>query len=288
MAAATTIDVWVIHLNAIAADCGAFLDRFLSVREQERAQRYVFARDATRFRVCRAVLRIVLAWYVQDAPERILLETGPCGKPFLGQTSAVHFNVSHSAGLGAIACTTVGEVGIDIELVRQDLASREIALTNFTKKEAALVAAEATRTQALKFFRLWTRKEAVLKAVGCGITQGLDSVDVSQEPPTVVSLNGKAGHGRTALAGARPAADGELCGGCGSPSGMLVGLPTGIADWRRGPQPRRSWAWAHEVVTGRAPSLASRHPEVMVTAALTGVLLIGLIWAVSYSWFGRF
>jgi 4'-phosphopantetheinyl transferase len=194
MAAATTIDVWVIHLNAIAADCGAFLDRFLSVREQERAQRYVFARDATRFRVCRAVLRIVLAWYVQDAPERILLETGPCGKPFLGQTSAVHFNVSHSAGLGAIACTTVGEVGIDIELVRQDLASREIALTNFTKKEAALVAAEATRTQALKFFRLWTRKEAVLKAVGCGITQGLDSVDVSQEPPTVVSLNGKAGH----------------------------------------------------------------------------------------------
>jgi 4'-phosphopantetheinyl transferase len=194
MAAATTIDVWVIHLDAVAADCGAFLDGFLSVGEQERAQRYVFARDATRFRVCRAVLRIVLAWYVQDAPERILLETGPSGKPFLGQGSAVHFNVSHSAGLGAIACTTVGEVGIDIELVRQDLAAREIALKNFTKREAALVAAEATRTQALKFFQLWTRKEAVLKAVGCGITEGLDSVDVSQELPAVVSLNDNAGH----------------------------------------------------------------------------------------------
>ena len=127
------------------------------------------------------MLRLGLAWYLQRPPHEIALRTGRRGKPCLGEISELHFNVTHSGGLGLLAFTTVGEIGIDIEEVRYDLEALDIAMANFTENEAAMIAAaRPPREQAEVFLRFWTRKEAVLKADGCGIFDGLKMLDVSE------------------------------------------------------------------------------------------------------------
>ena len=90
-----------------------------------------------------------------------------------------------------IAFTTVGEVGIDVEEQQREVEALEIASSHFTEKETAIIAAATTpEEQTSSFFRIWTRKEAVLKAAGCGIQQGLDTIDVSQQHTNLVELLG--------------------------------------------------------------------------------------------------
>ena len=130
-----------------------------------------------------------LAWYLETTPKKIALTTNRHGKPCIAEPAALHFNVSHSGGLGAIAFSTAGEVGIDVEAIQRDVEALEIATANFTGTEAAMVAAARTpQEQARIFLRLWTRKEAVLKAAGCGLLGGLEGFDVSQEPLDRVRL----------------------------------------------------------------------------------------------------
>ena len=189
---AAVIEVWTIDLDRPLSP-GANLDDILSIEERNRADRYLFPRDASRFRLCRAMLRLGLAGYLGMAPNGIALTTNGHGKPRVAECSALNFNVSHSGGLGVIAFTTAGEVGIDVEAIRCHVEALEIASAHFTRREAAMIAASPTaQEQASVFLRLWTRKEAVLKAVGCGLLGGLDGVDVSQGPLNPVTLRGAA------------------------------------------------------------------------------------------------
>ena len=188
MPTATTIEIWTINLDR-QPNPGAHLDEILTVEERNRAERYLSSKDASRFKLCRAMLRLGLAWYLDTAPRKIALQTNCHGKPSIAKNSALHFNVSHSCGLGAIAFTTAGEVGIDVEAIQRDVGALEIAEAHFTQTEAAMIAAANTpQEQALIFLRLWTRKEAVLKAAGFGLLGGMQGVDVSLEPLDQVKL----------------------------------------------------------------------------------------------------
>lgn len=190
------IHVWVVELDR-PSNASVDLDRILSVDERERAGRFAFAKDASRFRHCRAMLRFGLAWYLQKAPTEIRLTTGWRGKPRLAEDLELFFNVAHSGSLGLLAFATVGEVGIDIESVHREVEAVEIAKAHFTPGESAMIAAGSTpEEQNSVFLRLWTRKEAVLKATGSGIAAGLDTVDVSRGNGGVVRV-GNAQNGVT-------------------------------------------------------------------------------------------
>ncbi|MGD0097319.1 MAG: 4'-phosphopantetheinyl transferase superfamily protein [Terracidiphilus sp.] len=177
-----TIEVWTIDLDE-PLNQRTNLDDILSADERGRAGRFHSARDASRFRVCRTMLRLGLARYLETTPGKIAFATNRHGKPYIAECPALHFNVSHSGGLGAIAFSNAGEVGIDVEATDRDIEALEIATANFTKREAAMVAAaETAQEQARIFLRLWTRKEAILKAAGSGLLGGLEGVDVSHGP----------------------------------------------------------------------------------------------------------
>jgi 4'-phosphopantetheinyl transferase len=183
-----TIEVWRIDLDR-PLNPGVSLDEILSTEERERAGRYAFAKDAYRFRLCRAMLRQGLAGYLRKTPREITFAANCYGKPFLAEHQALHFNVTHSGGLGLIAFSTAGEVGIDVEAIERGVEFVDIAAAYFTEKESAMVAAAQTpQEQARIFLRLWTRKEAVLKAAGFGLQGGLGTVDVSQPSVNLVKL----------------------------------------------------------------------------------------------------
>jgi 4'-phosphopantetheinyl transferase len=182
---ANVIDVWRIDLDAASE---LPLDVFLTDEERLRADRFVQRRHASRFRAARAILKLGLARYLGIRPNEVVLESGLNGKPRLALDGRLlHFNVTHTGGLALMAFTGVGEVGIDVETIRDGVEGLEIASAYFTANEAATIAAAASMEQARLFLQLWVRKEAVLKAAGRGIPSGLDSFEVG-EPGKVVCL----------------------------------------------------------------------------------------------------
>jgi len=178
---ARTIHLWWVDLDGeLDGEADDAANGLLSAEERERADRFRFARDASRFRICRAMLRLGLGWYLGLSPREIELRVGPFGKPYLGTDLGLFFNVAHCDGLGVLAFSTLGEVGVDVEAEHRTVEAMDIASAFFTAKEAALIE-KAGRGQNNAFLRIWTRKEAVLKAVGCGLQQSLDSLDVTEE-----------------------------------------------------------------------------------------------------------
>jgi 4'-phosphopantetheinyl transferase len=143
----------------------------LSPDESARAGRYRFEADSRRYIQARCLLREVLSFYRKCPPEEIIFEYAHAGKPFLkGEPPAgVQFSISHAGAMVAVAVSRGRRVGVDIEMIRDDIPASDLSLRFFSGAEAAAVRNSQGRAKTELFFRIWTRKEAFLKATGEGI-----------------------------------------------------------------------------------------------------------------------
>lgn len=171
------VHVWLADLDAIWAAEPNLLDQ-LSPDELERAQRFVFEHLRRRFTAAHALLRRTLALYAACDPLALRFTASDFGKPQLTDHSGLHFNLSHSAAMAAIA---VGRapVGIDIEEVRPMPDMLSLAESFFAATEVHALRQALTAGDHEAFFRCWTRKEAVIKAHGHGLSIPLDAFTVS-------------------------------------------------------------------------------------------------------------
>src|SRR5262245_47356134 len=147
----------------------AAFERVLSPFERTAANRFYFERHRLNYRFAHTMLRNVLSFYTAQAPEVIRFEPNRFGKPFLlgdGPEGQMHFNMSHSGDVVMIGVTRGRHIGVDVELLRSlnDFAS--IAKLNFTPAERAFIESFPQEFQQEAFFKCWTRKEALIKAVG--------------------------------------------------------------------------------------------------------------------------
>jgi 4'-phosphopantetheinyl transferase len=146
-----------------------------SLSPRERARYESFAHEQHRFRwgAARGTLREILGRATVRPPEEIVFRYAPHGKP---EVEGLHFNISHSGGLALLALGRV-EVGVDVELPRRrrtdDIARRFFAPG---EQERLFALPDAERFEA--FFRLWTCKEAFLKATGEGLSRSLRSYEI--------------------------------------------------------------------------------------------------------------
>lgn len=167
------VDVWRAALDEQSVEVVQLLQTLMSADEAERARRFCFERDRRRFIVCRGILRMILGDYLGLAPKALAFTYGPNDKPALALAQAgsppLRFNVAHSEGLALIAVTRVGEVGIDLERIRDVPEWEQIATTSFSPRELARIYAAPPERRNEEFFRAWTRQEAVLKALGVGL-----------------------------------------------------------------------------------------------------------------------
>ncbi|MDH4217048.1 MAG: 4'-phosphopantetheinyl transferase superfamily protein, partial [Gallionella sp.] len=125
----------------------------------------------------------IVARYLAAAPAAIRFEYGPHGKPQLDASHQLahplHFNLAHSNELALLAVTGLGAIGIDIEKMRPDFPSAQIARRYFSAGEIEALGNLAPPEYAEAFFRCWTRKEAFIKATGRGLNLPLDQFDVT-------------------------------------------------------------------------------------------------------------
>ena len=167
----------------------------LNADELERARRFVFERDAARYVVGRGVLRQLLGNYIGVAPAAINLKYGAHGKPALSATSDrhVHFNLAHSGDTALLAVTRDAELGVDVEVVAPFDDMPAVMRVSFSPTEREAIQRLPPDEQVLAFYRCWTRKEAVLKALGWGLARPLDSfcVSISGSDPRLLSMDGE-------------------------------------------------------------------------------------------------
>jgi 4'-phosphopantetheinyl transferase len=179
--AADEIHVWHASLDQPRGRVTELSDG-LAADERVRAERYHFDRDRDRFIVARATLRAILGAYLRRAPASLVFRYGAHGKPALtedGNGSAIRFSVSHSGDEALYAIARDREVGIDIERVRDDISVAEIAGRYFSRREVAALEALPDEARRPAFFRIWTHKEAYIKASGEGLSLPLDGFDIS-------------------------------------------------------------------------------------------------------------
>jgi 4'-phosphopantetheinyl transferase len=154
----------------------------LSHDENERASRYRFAQDRRRYMLVRAALRHQLGAYLDTTPAKIKFTYNDAGKPQFTRDRddcRLNFNVSHSRNLALIAVSRGCRVGVDVEYMKSDLEFEALARHSFSEYERRALQALKGDDQVAAFYRCWTRKEAYIKAIGDGISYGLDRFDVS-------------------------------------------------------------------------------------------------------------
>ena len=151
------------------------LKMLLNTSEIERAQRYYHQKDSNRFIVCRGLLKLILAKECGVDISRIELSKRSNKKPFLALYPELHFNVSHAENYAIIA---VGkeELGVDVEYLSKDFNYSEILSTVFNESEINVILTAKNKNKT--FYKLWTRKEAIVKATGKGIDDNLININV--------------------------------------------------------------------------------------------------------------
>ncbi|HZQ06506.1 MAG TPA: 4'-phosphopantetheinyl transferase superfamily protein [Anaerolineae bacterium] len=173
------IHLWRVPLNVDAAQQDTMHTQF-SPDETERAARFHFERDRTRFIVAHAALRQILARYTRKNPNALSFRVGAYGKPTLAFETDIQFNLSHSGNLALIALTRGRAIGVDVESIRDNFDPLALATRFFSPPEIEDLRACDPATRTAQFFTLWTRKEAFIKAVGHGLSLSLSSFDISE------------------------------------------------------------------------------------------------------------
>lgn len=187
---AGAVHIWRAWLDRPEEDIVAF-ENILSAEEKERASRFHFDRDRRRYISGRGILRVLLARYLDFHAADIGFKYGAQGKPVLSgeyQHQTIKFNLAHSNKLAIYAFAPEGDIGVDLEYIRQVKDSMDVAKRFFSANEYHVLSSLPEEDQQQAFFRCWTRKEAFIKAIGEGLSYPLDGFDVSLAPGEPASL----------------------------------------------------------------------------------------------------
>lgn len=179
--------VWSWNLEADSLSFEA-AEALLLEDEKARGRRFVTAPLRHRFVAGRARLRTLLGKHLGLDPATLIFVENAFGKPRLADHPSLHFSLSHSGDQAVLALSEQREIGIDMERVRP-LDHLDLARRYFHPNEVATIeGVRQPEEQLLAFFRIWTLKEAVVKAVGKGLSIPLDTFEVSiaTSPPTMV------------------------------------------------------------------------------------------------------
>lgn len=212
------VEVWRFRLNLDMPIQARDLS-VLSADEHVRALRFHRHEDRVRAVATRAALRRLLASCVRRTPESLCFAVNRHGKPRIDDEDGVEFNVSHSGSYALIALSTLGPIGVDIEHLDRRLNVKQLGSYVFTRLERLVALQESN--EAHDFLARWVAKESVLKALGQGISEHLQTV-------SILPGNGN-GEGYDVVSGL-PEWRGIKAWPIGAPAGYRAALALGLPE----------------------------------------------------------
>lgn len=177
------LEVGEVHLWWLALDQPAADLNVLNAIEKERARRLAFEHDRRRFVSGRCALREVLSAYTGADAATLSIGAGLHGKPVLSGCDAnLSFNLSHSGNIGMLAIGRVAAIGVDVEQLRAIANLDGLAAAVLTATECIALTRVPAEIRHSVFLCCWTRKEAVLKALGVGMSVDPRTIEVGMAP----------------------------------------------------------------------------------------------------------
>ena len=171
------LDIWV----AVAAHVSPYgqaqaYEALLSPEETEMFKALRYPEHRFDYLMGRALMRSVLALYLNEKPESLRFERNSFGKPqLLGSQSAPRFNLSLTDGVAILAVHADADLGADVGYHGHGRSMLEVADQYFSALEIAELKTLPATEQKRGFFRYWTLKESLVKAKGEGMSVPLDS-----------------------------------------------------------------------------------------------------------------
>jgi 4'-phosphopantetheinyl transferase len=184
----SAVAVWWMPLASLPGDVLARWCGVLNEEERARADRFRFAEDRATYIAAHALTRALLAAVGQLPAAEWRFVAGTNGKP---EIDAVHgqprlrFSLSHTRGLVCCAAGHDDDLGIDVEPSDRDTDELELAERFFAAEEVSLLRALAREQRRNAFLRIWTLKEAYIKATGHGLACPLDGFAFGFDPITI-------------------------------------------------------------------------------------------------------
>lgn len=177
--ASSEVHVWIAHLDSLFYKYEQY-KQLLSEEEKKQESRFAFDHLRKRFAIRRAVLKEILRKYISYSP--LLFSHTSYGKPFLVENSAqIEFNMSHSNEIAIYAITKNVPIGVDVEYLQKRNFDESLLDLVLSKKEKALFDQLDASSKILQFFTSWTRKEALVKAIGLGLNIPLPDIEIIEE-----------------------------------------------------------------------------------------------------------
>jgi 4'-phosphopantetheinyl transferase len=173
-------DLWLLEERAV--DRGAADFRVMEIMSSEERRRYARLRGERPKRLhlgARMLVRYVLAAYTGVRPQDLQFEVGLAGRPRLvPNPTGLQFNISHTTGLIGCVLTQDRGCGLDVEGVPLAPEVAQAMLRFLAQEERDAVGRRGRPDQGRAVLEHWVVKEAYLKALGVGLTRGLDSFTV--------------------------------------------------------------------------------------------------------------
>lgn len=156
-----------------------FFQGILSDDELDKAKSFKFQEKCNNYLVNKGILRVILANYLLIKPDDILFFYNDKGKPVLDfsiNNIDLYFNLSHSKTY-IIYGFSLFNLGVDLEKIKDNDNLLGIAKRFFVQEEYQYLQHLKREEQVKTFYQFWTKKEAYLKAIGEGLSGGLDTIN---------------------------------------------------------------------------------------------------------------
>lgn len=158
------------------------LSSYLAVLDKHElaiAERFKFAELRDRYIINHGILRQLLAEHVNESAPDLRIDKTEFGKPFLPDYPELSFNMSHSGNILAVAISSQCQLGVDIECYKARNIWEGLVKKCFAPEEADFWYSLDKSERSRAFYQFWVKKEAFVKAVGKGITLGLNQCVVN-------------------------------------------------------------------------------------------------------------
>ena len=178
------IHVWKMDLATQDENIEKYA-RVISNDETKIAERYKFQKDRLSYIARHGLLRLILSRYLPTEAGSLDFSYGPHGKPYISKEQnilGIQFSLSSSSSIGLLGITRNNPIGIDIEHRNTDIDFQGISELYFSESEISHIRENDDLNKSNEFYRIWTMKEAYLKAVGSGMSMGTDTFSVPLTP----------------------------------------------------------------------------------------------------------
>jgi 4'-phosphopantetheinyl transferase len=177
------IHIWKLYIPEFGEYVSP-LEQILNCEELRAASDRATETEKKRCIIVKALVRLLLSEYTGVAPAHVRFAVTTFGKPVLSIAGGeqLRFNITHAGDAAAVAFSTGSEVGVDIEKVRAEAKIIDIIDYTFTEEEKAFLYGADEKKRVDWFFSLWSKKEALIKAVGGSMAIDADRTSVLSTP----------------------------------------------------------------------------------------------------------